>query len=182
MQDNNNQLYSKSQDQDTYQLINESRKSRLTGSLLQLLVGFIGFLGFGRFYLGHIGLGILQLLFSIVLFCTGLHSLTFFLAVIDSVYVLIRSSLKDGKGNIIPFFSNNSERSRLVAALSQLFLGFFGLLGVGRLYLGHYKYGSVQLVISFILLMTGLLPITYILTFLDFIYVLCSKNMKDINI
>ncbi len=162
-------------------VFNQSKKSRLTASLLQLFVGLIGFLGLGRLYLGHVTLGIIQLLLSTTLFFTGQQAITFLIAIIDCIYVLCRSSLKDGKDDIIPFFSNHCERSRLVAALSQFLPGFFGFVGAGRLYLGHYKYGSVQLILSFIFLMTGLLPITYLIAFFDFIFVLCNKNMKDVK-
>lgn len=161
-------------------LVNQSKKSRLTASLLQLFVGFIGFLGLGRLYLGHKLFGVIQLLLSIALFFAGLRDITFFIAVIDCIYVLMRSSLKDRKDKTVPLFSEHSERSRLVAALAQLFFGCSGVVGAGRFYLGHYKYGSAQLVLSFIFLKTGLSLLIYLIAVFDFIYVLCNVNIKDV--
>ena len=42
-----------------------SDKSKVTAALLQLL-GLFGFLGFGRMYLGHTGLGLIQLLIGVL--------------------------------------------------------------------------------------------------------------------
>ena len=67
-----------------------SPKSKVTAALLQLL-GFFGFLGFGRMYLGHMGLGLVQLAIGVLATITtyGLGIVVPFVwGVIDAILIL----------------------------------------------------------------------------------------------
>ena len=73
-------------------------KSRVVAGLLQL---FLGSFGAGRFYLGHTGLAIAQVLcFWVVgLVTLGIGmALTAIWLVIDAIYIFASSSIRDAKG------------------------------------------------------------------------------------
>ena len=65
---------------------------------------------------------------------------------------------------------NIPRKSRLVAGLLQIFLGFFG---IGRFYLGYTGMGLAQLFTSF------LCGIGYIWSFIDGVLILCGKVEID---
>ncbi len=76
---NNNQVY--------------SDKSRLACGLLQI---FLGSFGIGRFYSGHTGMAIAQLLVSIFTF--GIGSIW---GLIDGILILTNKEFKDAQGRIM---------------------------------------------------------------------------------
>ena len=65
---------------------------------------------------------------------------------------------------------NGPRKSRLVAGLLQIFLGYFG---IGRFYLGYTGMGLAQLFTSF------LCGVGYIWAFIDGILILCGKVDVD---
>ena len=74
--------------------MNYSSKSRIACGLLQL---FFGGLGIGRFYSGHIGIGVAQLLLN-VFTCGTVGSIWGF---IDGIIILTNSKFTDSDGKIM---------------------------------------------------------------------------------
>lgn len=69
-----------------------SDKSKLIAGLLQL-IGIIGIVGIGRFYLGHIKLGVIQLVVGIVTFGLG----AFIWGIIDAI-MIFTDKVRDPQG------------------------------------------------------------------------------------
>lgn len=69
-----------------------SAKSKVIAGLLQL-IGLFGFVGFGRIYLGHTGLGVLQLIVGLVTFGAG----AFIWGIVDAVLILT-GKVRDKQG------------------------------------------------------------------------------------
>ncbi|RKE19276.1 TM2 domain-containing protein [Streptomyces sp. TLI_171] len=67
----------------------QSDKSKVVAGLLQI---FFGYLGIGRFYTGHVGMGIAQLLT-----CGGLG----FWSLIDGILFLVSDTRTDAQGRVL---------------------------------------------------------------------------------
>ncbi|TYL51792.1 TM2 domain-containing protein [Nocardioides sp. BGMRC 2183] len=85
-----------------------SDKSKVAAGLLQLLLPFIGVAGVGRLYAGHVGVGLTQLLGTIVsylLMCVLIGFLTaplFLLwSFIDGIVLIASNSPRDGRGRVM---------------------------------------------------------------------------------
>ena len=70
-------------------------KSKLAAGLLQI---FLGCFGVGRFYLGYTGIGVTQLLMT-VLSCGILSPVTWIWGLIDGILILTGSVTTDAEGN-----------------------------------------------------------------------------------
>lgn len=69
--------------------LEKPRKSKLVAGLLGI---FLGWLGIHRFYLGYIGIGIIQIIVS---FCTGIGALW---GIIEGILILVGTINKDADG------------------------------------------------------------------------------------
>ncbi len=67
--------------------------------------------------------------------------------------------------------NNKSDKSKIAAALLQIFLGS---LGIGRFYTGHTNIAVAQLIVSIVTCGIG-----SIWGFIDGIIILCTKDFKD---
>lgn len=68
----------------------EPKKSRLTAGLFSI---FLGWLGIGRFYMGYTGLGILQIVITLL---TGVGGLIW--GIIEGIMILTKSFNYDAEG------------------------------------------------------------------------------------
>ncbi len=85
-----------------------SEKTKVTAGLLQLLLPLVGICGVGRLYAGNLGVGLTQLLGSLlsaVLICAvvGMFAYPVFWlwTVIDGIVILVSSDTRDGQGRVL---------------------------------------------------------------------------------
>jgi TM2 domain-containing membrane protein YozV len=85
-----------------------SDKTKTTAGLLQLLLPLVGICGVGRLYAGNLGVGLTQLLGSLVsavliCFVVGMFAYPAFWlwTVIDGIIILVSSDTRDGQGRVL---------------------------------------------------------------------------------
>jgi TM2 domain-containing membrane protein YozV len=76
-----------------YSALNSSSKSKLTCGLLQI---FLGGFGVGRFYSGHTGIAVAQLIVTIVTCGAGL-----IWGFIDGIVILASQEFRDAEGKVM---------------------------------------------------------------------------------